>query len=444
MKIENALDYCIEVYDIINLLRLKKKDNIFQELMNHIKYLTGSDRIVFMRLLPVEVRGTYYTFGLGRDIPEIIEQINEELLHSERNDSTKYIERNGRVLNILPVPYDQEPVGVFVVITDHKLEFINSFFETEYPEHTLEMLNLQGAIYFLLKIAGIMLKKYEFIEKNELFLISEEQLTRLDDVRHDALQNLFTIACQLYHMNNPARKMSEAEFNLEWTKVKKLIDYRMRELRNELCPFVWQRKRFYTSIKKIQNPGSLFVLVNKFYQLPEDYIPEDLEKIDEQFNPSGLVLRHEAREAFETMCRQALQEGIKLEAISTFRSYDYQYKVYYKNMLPDMKLEEYQAIRDKVSARAGHSEHQTGLAVDINDLEQTFENTIEGQWLAKNSYRFGFILRYPKGTEHITGYDYEPWHFRYLGHHLAEDVYRSTLTYDEYYHKFISPLKDYE
>jgi D-alanyl-D-alanine carboxypeptidase len=96
-------------------------------------------------------------------------------------------------------------------------------------------------------------------------------------------------------------------------------------------------------------------------------------------------------------------------------------------------MDEYQTERDKVSARAGHSEHQTGLAVDINDLEQTFEDTQEGRWLAINSYQYGFILRYPKGKEHITGYDYEPWHFRYLGLELARDVYRSNLTYDEYY-----------
>lgn len=444
MKIENTLDYCVEVYDIINILRLKKKDNIFQELMNHIKYITGSDRIIYMRLLPEEVRGTYYTLGFGDDISDMMELIKEVLIHSKGNERIYYIELDGKILNILRVPYDGDSVGVFAFFTDLKLELTNSFFEAEYQEHTSEMLTLQGALYFFLKIAGIMLKKYEFTEKNEMFLISEEQLIRLDNLRRDALQNIFAIACQIYHLNHPGRSMTEAEFNLEWSEIKRDIDTRMKELRDDLCHFTWQRKKFYTSIKKVQNPGSLYVLVNKFYQLPEDYIPEDLEKIDEKFNPSGLVLRHEARVAFETMCKQALQEGIKLEAISTFRSFEYQHKVYYKNLLPDMKLEEYQAIRDKVSARAGHSEHQTGLAVDINDLEQTFEDTKEGKWLAKNSHRFGFILRYPKGMEHITGYDYEPWHFRYLGHQLAEDVYHSSLTYDEYYHKFISPLKDYE
>jgi D-alanyl-D-alanine carboxypeptidase len=195
---------------------------------------------------------------------------------------------------------------------------------------------------------------------------------------------------------------------------------------------------FYTNIRNITNPYCLTVLVNKYNQLSSSFIPGDLEVIDRRFNSDNYMLRHVAQEAFEVMCRAAEEEGISLMAISTFRSYTYQNEVYYRKMTPDLSMEEYQAERDKVSARAGHSEHQTGLAVDINDLEQTFEDTSEGRWLAKNSYRFGFILRYPKGKEHITGYDYEPWHFRFLGHELARDVYHSNLTYDEYYIRYLS------
>lgn len=190
---------------------------------------------------------------------------------------------------------------------------------------------------------------------------------------------------------------------------------------------------FYSNIHSIVNPQSLTVLVNKYNQLSSSYIPGDLEMIEHRFNSDKFLLRHVAREAFETMCCAAEQEGIFLTAISTFRSYTYQDQVYYRKLTPLQSMDEYQAERDKVSARAGHSEHQTGLAVDINDLEQTFEDTQEGRWLAINSYQYGFILRYPKGKEHITGYDYEPWHFRYLGLELARDVYRSNLTYDEYY-----------
>lgn len=194
---------------------------------------------------------------------------------------------------------------------------------------------------------------------------------------------------------------------------------------------------FYRNIHKITNTDSLTVLVNKFNQLGDDYVPKDLEVINSYFNPEGLMLRHDARIAFEIMGCDALKDGIRLIAISTYRSYYYQWKVYLKNITPYISIEEYRAVRDRVSARPGHSEHQTGLALDLNDLEQTFENTPEGKWLAKNSYRYGFILRYPKCKEDITGYDYEPWHYRYLGRDLAEHVYYSNLTYDEFHKLYL-------
>ncbi len=202
--------------------------------------------------------------------------------------------------------------------------------------------------------------------------------------------------------------------------------------------YYYPERKYYTNVQRINEPSSLLVLVDKFHQLDNSYIPEDLEKIDPMYNSGELVLRREARLAFEEMCREADTCGLHLEAISTYRSYTYQNQVYYKNMTPDIPLEDYQKERDKVSARAGHSEHQTGLAVDINDLEQTFENTPEGKWLAKNSFKFGFILRYPKGKEYITGYDYEPWHFRYLGKEVAEAVQLSRLTYDEFWSIFLN------
>ncbi len=194
---------------------------------------------------------------------------------------------------------------------------------------------------------------------------------------------------------------------------------------------------FYQRIHKVVDADQYTVLVNKYNQLSNDYIPNDLEKINPLYNTYGLMLRHDTRIAFEEMCSDALNEGIHLEAISTYRSYYYQWKVYLMNITPYMLLDEYQIQRDKVSARPGHSEHQTGLAVDINELEQSFADTIAGQWLAENAYRYGFILRYPKGKEQITGYDYEPWHFRFIGKDFAEAVYNSDLTYDEFYCRYL-------
>lgn len=195
---------------------------------------------------------------------------------------------------------------------------------------------------------------------------------------------------------------------------------------------------FYENMQDINNPDCLTVLVNKYRRLSESYIPSDLEPIEPSHSPERLLLRHEARLAFEAMCHMAAKEGISLKAVSTFRSYYYQWKVYLKNISQTMPIGEYQKERDKVSARPGSSEHQTGMAVDINELEQTFEAAPEGIWLAVNSWKSGFILRYPKGKEHITGYAFEPWHFRYMGKELAEAVYLSDLTYDEFHARYFT------
>lgn len=194
----------------------------------------------------------------------------------------------------------------------------------------------------------------------------------------------------------------------------------------------------YSNVQRIAVPDSTYVLVNKYNQLDQNFQPIDLEIIDSCFNSGSLLLRHGARVAFEGMCKEAAKEGLSLMAISTFRSFSYQDTVYHKNYIQGTEIKTYRELRDRVSARAGHSEHQTGLAVDINDLETSFETTAEGMWLKENAWRYGYILRYPKGKEWITGYDYEPWHYRYLGVTLANLVYKSELTYDEYYTRFLA------
>lgn len=154
------------------------------------------------------------------------------------------------------------------------------------------------------------------------------------------------------------------------------------------------------------------LVVNKTYSLPSTY------------NPG---MNSEAMAAFESMKKAAATDGINLFIVSGFRSYSYQANLY-KNYVARSG----QAEADRFSARPGHSEHQTGLAMDLNSASSSFAGTKEAIWLANNSYRFGFIVRYPKGKESITGYMYEPWHMRYLGIENAAKVYASGLCLEEY------------
>ena len=129
------------------------------------------------------------------------------------------------------------------------------------------------------------------------------------------------------------------------------------------------------------------------------------------------------------MCISALNNGFKIYAGSTYRSYTYQLGLYNRYVAQD-GFEE----AETYSARAGYSEHQLGLAVDIlgGNWSYLSETDKEYEWLIDNSYKYGYILRYPRNKEYVTGYVFEDWHFRYLGIELATKVYNSNLTYDEY------------
>ena len=186
---------------------------------------------------------------------------------------------------------------------------------------------------------------------------------------------------------------------------------------------------FYKDIKKV-NPINYDFIINKNYKLDEDYIPNDLEQVSLEFSCKDKYLRKFAKMYFEKMAIDAKKEGFNIIAVSTFRSYKYQKKLY-NNYVKDKGLH----YADMASARPGHSEHQTGLAVDIADLSldyDNFENTKEFNWVKHNAHKYGFILRYPKAKFHITGFKYEPWHYRYVGIKSATEIYKNNLTLEEY------------
>lgn len=166
--------------------------------------------------------------------------------------------------------------------------------------------------------------------------------------------------------------------------------------------------------EEIEEPTYIdgILVVNKTYALPEDY------------NPG---IDPEAQAALDEMTAAAALEDIELFVVSGFRSFETQTDLYNRYVARDGKDE-----ADKYSARPGNSEHQTGLAFDLNSLEQSFGETAEGKWLAANCAEYGFIIRYQKDKEDITGYIYEPWHIRYLGEETAKKVYESGLCLEEY------------
>ncbi len=186
----------------------------------------------------------------------------------------------------------------------------------------------------------------------------------------------------------------------------------------------------------IVSDDSITVLVNKFNSLSDSYTPEDLVTVSVPTvleNPEVNQLRQEASNALTKMFAKAEEEGHFLFARSGFRSYDTQIHLF------DSYAERHgEEEANKYSAKPGYSEHQTGLVMDITsesvqfELTEHFGETPEGIWVKENAHKFGFIIRYPKNKEDITGYIYEPWHLRYLGKEVATLLYKEDLTFEEF------------
>ena len=184
--------------------------------------------------------------------------------------------------------------------------------------------------------------------------------------------------------------------------------------------------KFYTNMKKSNINDGILILVNKYNYVNKNYNAK-LTKLKKGYGSGSL--NKEAANYFYKMVDAAKDDNIKLKSVSAYRSYNNQ-KSLYKSYVKRDGVKK----ADTYSARAGSSEHQTGLAVDINTASSraNFQNTKEYKWLINNSYKYGFIERYPKGKTNITGYKYEPWHYRYVGIEAASIIHEKGITFEEY------------
>lgn len=185
-------------------------------------------------------------------------------------------------------------------------------------------------------------------------------------------------------------------------------------------------------------PDSLIVLVNKQHRLPNNFKPSDLVDPNVPFIFSGKsekrLMRKEAADALEKMFAGAKKDGLELAGVSAYRSESTQ-----RVLFDNYAKKDGEAAARKYSALPGTSEHETGLAIDVSGIkgacaaQDCFGDTKEAAWLAQHATEYGFILRYPKGKEDSTGYQYEPWHLRYVGRNVAAEINKSGLTMEEFY-----------
>jgi D-alanyl-D-alanine carboxypeptidase len=196
---------------------------------------------------------------------------------------------------------------------------------------------------------------------------------------------------------------------------------------------IFNKKQF-----SVNDPASIWAVVNKGRALPSSYTPPDLVAPNVPLRLPGsdpeMQIRTVAAADLQQLFNDAKSKGLNLMLSSGYRSFVLQQSVYNSTVNA-----EGQQGADSSSAKPGHSEHQTGLAADIEptsrecEVELCFANTAEGKWLAGNSYKYGFIIRYQKNQEKLTGYEYEPWHVRYVGKDLARQIHTSNKTLEQFF-----------
>ncbi len=229
----------------------------------------------------------------------------------------------------------------------------------------------------------------------------------------------------------------------KWDNIDRYIAYeeKNKDLSNEkvvLYVNIGIDNDFYTNTISTPDPHSTTVLVNKYYKVESDYVPKNLKNINSSYSTGTVQMTEEAANAFNKLAEEAKQEGYTILAMSTYRSYSRQ-KTIYNNYLNNENGNV--AKVDTYSARAGHSEHHTGLAVDVKNNTKAytkFGETKEFTWMKENAHKYGFILRYTAENQFITGYKNEPWHYRYVGVEIATQMKNENISsYEEYYFMYL-------
>lgn len=240
----------------------------------------------------------------------------------------------------------------------------------------------------------------------------------------------------------------ESEYHPEWMKwliVKYTLIDRIERYQNFITKYPQvsiemtvrkvnanRDRALYTKIEAVDMSYGPLLLVNKYYQLDEDYVPN----LAEAKACGGFLMETEAAARLNQLCLDMSALNLDYQISNTYRSYAMQNRIYQNYLAKDS-----QNIVDSFSARPGHSEHQAGLAVDFKTSSSDitfFENTPAQKWLIKNAHLYGFILRYTEENSMLTGYQAEAWHFRYVGLDVAQALFESELSFDEYWALYLA------
>ena len=268
------------------------------------------------------------------------------------------------------------------------------------------------------------LKKIGY-KKEEISIIIKEPKENIDYIlQNDYIESIDDIINEKYYLSKNLQKYIQYKSDNEKTNLSDII----------AIINTHAGKEEYTEPNKTKIENKELMLVNKYNYLDENYKPENIVKISARYAYDENYAPAEILEQYKKMFTDAENAGIELVISSSYRSYKEQQETY--DFYKQIKGEE---VKNYASL-PGYSEHQTGLAFDIlkiGVLTDDFDKTDEFKWLIDNSYKYGFILRYPKGKEKITKFDYESWHYRYVGIEAAKIIHDENITFEEYYAYYI-------
>ena len=328
----------------------------------------------------------------------------EKLSEQELNIIYKYDYNKNLIYIVTSDNYNKDKLDLYIKYTldsDDYLKIFNLINSKEFKEE-----NVDKYIKYIKKFNntdGII----KYVNNNYNFELNDASLSFLNEK--------YFIIDYLDRYLNYYESNKDLEYKEIITRVNSNLDY-----------------EFYVDTNESDLSKGMYTLVNKYNYLKQDYIPEDLVSVTGIYARDSAKLVKVAYDNFVKMADAAREENLTIKVTTGYRSYSFQSTLYNNYVKADGVKN-----ADTYSARPGFSEHQLGYSADLTNAKNVsfdnFENAKEYKWLQDNAYKYGFIMRFPKGKEYITGYQFESWHYRYVGEKIATYIHENDITYEEYY-----------
>ena len=302
---------------------------------------------------------------------------------------------------------------------DLYLKYINKYNNIDYLK-IFNLINNKDTNQNKLDDYIILIKDYDNVEAIIKYVNNyKDKNIKLDNTTLSLINEKYFVYNNLDRYIKYIKENDNLEFKEVITRVNSNLDY-----------------KFYDDSKEADLSKGMYTLVNKYFYLKNDYIPENLVTVDRNYSINNTKLNKDALDNFIKLSDKAKENNLTLKITTAYRDYNFQ-SILYNNYVNADGVKN----ADTYSARPGYSEHQLGYSVDLTNTTYSdfgnFENTEEYKWLLENAHKYGFIQRYPKDKEYITGYQFESWHYRYVGNDVATYIYENDITYEEYYEYFL-------